>query len=95
MTEAEVLNKAADLIDEAGWWDGKGDQGSKVCAAIAINTVVEPEESFGFGSQAFGYFERFLGIPTGLYGSVAEWNDFHTKDEVTAALRAAAKSVTA
>lgn len=96
---AEILNKAADLIERPGaWTQGTSYRGPNEewrsggeadvvcrCAAGAINEVCG--WSFDAALPAFKAFEAHIG------GDTAQWNDSacRTQAEVVAALRAAAE----
>lgn len=90
MTPGEVLAKAADLIDEHGWWDGQSSfpfKGPRLCAALAIKAAAR--DSWDVQSLAFRQLASFTGAGSGGL-SVADWNDAHTHAEVVSAMRAAA-----
>jgi hypothetical protein len=80
MTPAEVLRKAADLIEERGWWNGRGDSNSPVygthCALTALRDVC-PGERLRFA--AVGAIEEKV------RGLVSEWNDRQPNGEVVIA----------
>jgi hypothetical protein len=89
MTEADVLDKAAKIIEERGWCQGKEAfrSGGPTCAAVAIG-IAAP-----VGTGLRGQAERFLHhwlTPTPR--NVIFWNDApgRTADEVITALRSAA-----
>jgi hypothetical protein len=61
MRNSEILFKAADVIDQRGWWQGgyipesAGDISTcPVCVLGAINVAVgnDPDEAFGYGGFA-------------------------------------------
>lgn len=84
---AAILQKAADMIDRRGWCQGMGMDGmGRVCAVRAIGTVAG--DNVVFASDALRRLEDHLNIRF-----VSLWNDVkgRTKDEVVAALRAAAR----
>lgn len=96
MTVDEVLNSAADLIEERGWWNGEGDitcrQGECAFTALAASSGVvlgdDPTERFRMAHDTFAVH---IGAEN-AQGSrdIADWNDSRTDaGEVVAALRAA------
>lgn len=97
----ELLLKAADKIEDKGWWRDQRDDEEydawrtempeidpdyRVCMAIAISG------HDAYKTEARKYLAGYLGLSvnddylTQLYN----WNDTHTKEEVVAALRGAA-----
>jgi hypothetical protein len=68
VTPAEVLRKAADLIEECGWWDGKDDMvdGATFCVITASSRVARGNDAF----NAVQLFERAVGVT-----HADEWND--------------------
>jgi hypothetical protein len=101
MTSADILNRAADLIEERGWFQYTKDGSSRsLCVNFAIidaAAVVDPL----LAAPARRLFLQHLGlqpvVPTdGLeptdFEQVVEWNDdpVRTQAQVIAALRAAA-----
>ena len=88
-----VLLAAADDIEQNGWWDGS-DGGKMIgalghltnCALLAID--LDHKSPHG-AARACNRLERHLGLSR---GGVPNWNDEEgrTKEEVVAALRAAA-----
>ena len=98
MTVAEILNKAADLIEERGWYPGaerareegiawKADHTGPTCAAVAIEEVDHPD------SEAYHFFRRSAGIH---HMAVMQWNDEQADGQaVIDALRKAAREAEA
>lgn len=87
MSVAKTLLKAADYIEKHGWCQGKWrNDAGEVCAYGAISSV---ERCGLVRSGAAWRLGRFLNVV-----SVAGWNDQpdRTKEEVIAALRAAAEA---
>lgn len=86
LTVPEVLDSAADLIDQYGWWNGDGRRAGRLCAGMAISKAGWPSEQ-GDG-PAWRHFSASVGNV-----SVVFWNDIpgRTVDQVTAALRSAAE----
>ena len=89
MTTADVLNRAADLIDTMGWFhfpSGMTPDASTLCAVEAISLAAPGPEYV----VALDAFKDYLGTP-----NVMRWNDAYgrTADEVITALRAAAQAV--
>jgi hypothetical protein len=80
MSPAEVLRKAADLIEERGWWNGENlwadsylpPVGGVVCAALAIKSFVPWNDAFSALAAAVG-------------PSVGAWNDAQPNGEVVIA----------
>lgn len=102
-TNADVLDRAADLIERNGWWQNfYYDLGTDlpkrecaVCARGAINLAANgrtPDRLSDVGQNALSALERYLGISGDHPHSVADWNDApeRTAKEVIAALRGAA-----
>lgn len=104
---ADVLDRAADIIERNGWWRKSyydfGAVGSKpkcelaCCARGAINLAANgrtPDRLSNLGEDALHALERYLGISGEHPDSVADWNDEpgRTVEEVIAALRGAAKA---
>lgn len=92
---ADVLNKAADLIDERGWFQ-KSPDATSLCALKAIQHASSAGPA---RFQARAAFVRHVGAQVGPMGSpsvaIIDWNDEpgRTQAEVTAALRETAKVV--
>lgn len=92
----EALRKAADLIEANGWWQSKSDSdcgnNQHICVAMAIDMAITADRASGKKTVPFNdakeQLERHLGVT-----DVIAWNDTpgRTKDEVIAALRAAAE----
>lgn len=100
MNTAEVLERAADLIEERGWWqqDEECEQGDSLCAQLAIAAAKTEIE--------FEYMERFvpeqllmehLGIEStrNWLDPLFNWNDdpIRTKEQVVKELRSCAASL--
>jgi hypothetical protein len=89
VTEADVLHRAADLLEEFGWcqvkWGSKED--GYFCAHGALMAAAT---DLGLGcGPVFGKAEQRI---RELHGSILGWNDQlgRTKEEVVAGLREAA-----
>lgn len=78
MSPAEVLYKAAALIEECGWWNGRDDMddGPKFCVVTATARVAPAREAF----DAVTIFERAVSVT-----NADEWNDAQRSGEVVAA----------
>lgn len=78
MTPAEVLRKAADLIEERGWWNGTDDMldGATFCVITAVTRVAGGNAAF----NATTLFERAVGV-----ARADEWNDAQPNGEVVIA----------
>lgn len=108
MTIAEVLNAAADEIEQRGWYPGHPraeadgidwttDHSGPTCAGVAI------EEVDGAQSEAYYFFAKYIGLSLRpswgiqprdpMPRSIIEWND-EQEDQATvvAKLREAAKA---
>lgn len=90
MTPQEVLIKAADYIEEHGWWNGEPGTyraGGPKCAVMAISHC-------GGGDHwpALHRFSKWLGETDERMIAVSDWNDAQPDGAtVVAALRAAAQ----
>lgn len=104
---AQVLEQAADYIEENGWWRGPrlGEVNYSTvryredaqCATFAIDRITHTIESVAI-AELYKYLE--LGPPNQLSFSfkmrvaVQKWNDSHDSGEpVVAAMRACAKQL--
>lgn len=86
-TAADVLNAAADLIEENGWCQGwSEDSLGRHCTLGAVAAVGKPEPA-----EVITNAVEHLRRATGVVG-VASWNDEdgRTKEEVVETLRKAA-----
>lgn len=87
---ADTLNKAADLIEERGWWDGTGDfpklRVGPTCAGLAIREAQNYEPLLApVISEAGEFLTDYLG------SRIPRWNDAQPDGEtVVSTLRAAA-----
>lgn len=95
---ADILDEAADLIDEQGWWNGgdtANDMEKNVCAGIAIMEVAgSTTPGKGEHNAAFDALAEFVGITPHLSGEVFDWNDRQKcKEDVTSALRDCAEKL--
>ncbi len=96
MTASEVLLKAADYLEEHGWYQGGfspswkvGDTHPPCCAGGAINMIVNGQPDNLNGSfEAMNLFRGYLKTDY-----MTAWNDnrYRTKEEVINALREAAR----
>lgn len=105
MNASAVLNKAADLIEDRGWFQGTVPLGNRLCANMALGEGANIRGDLGLGplahhvayKQAQLTLIKHLDLPRTLgsvLGSIiVEWNDKpgRTLAEVATALRAAAK----
>jgi len=98
---SETLYKAADHIEQNGWYQGyfwpRPDIGweppyvdGDPCCALGAIAVVEDVNPHGVDTEAMKYVAEHVGLGT---ASFADWNDDpdRTKDEVLVALRGAAE----
>lgn len=87
-TISDTLNKAADLIETAGWWDGNSTyRGTAHCAATAIVEIADRDDLYDADTSTILFLERHLGI-----WDIAKWNDAQLEGPtVVAALREAAQ----
>lgn len=104
METAEILNKAADVIEERGWYQGlsQDPDGTGVCAlgAICVAVGLDPhalaelgegdDAAARAGVEAADALEDWLGLDL----PVTQWNDEYvdTAEQVVTALREAAKA---
>jgi hypothetical protein len=77
------LLKAADLIDERGWWDGGNKTTTNLCTLTAIQTACCYNRAAS--DAAFVRLKQHIGCK-----KISEWNDHHDQETVVAAMRAAA-----
>ncbi len=95
MTPSEVLNAAADHLEEHGWCQGAFFIGSRCCASGAIRLVTSGHMGVpGPDSvRARTRLREYLSVPGCPVFSIFDWNDFagRTKEEVIGAMREAAK----
>lgn len=89
VTEADVLRRAADLLEEFGWC--QGDYGSKEAGAFcAVGACRQASSDLNFRRDEYGLMwpESALELD-----NVPPWNDdpARTKEEVIARLREAAE----
>lgn len=99
MTPAEVLDGAADYIEEYGWTQGSESSsapGCPTCAGIAIDVAAKDgDDVHPAWFAAMDFLCRVIGTP-GDPGaaSVIEWNDTpgRTQAEVVTTLRTAANN---
>lgn len=87
---ADVINKAADLIDERGLWKSNVAEylpNGPLCVVLALDEVAGPIREFG---KAIDLMDARVG------GDLIGWNDApeRTKDEVVAMMRSVAAEVT-
>lgn len=89
MTPAEVLDAAADLIEEVGWWrPGLDATGGQRCALVAINRCAP-----NFATSKL--FAQHLGLSGGW--DIPEWNNWEgrTQEQVVKEMRACAADLRA
>lgn len=93
MTAQELFAKAADLIEERGWFNGHYPgfdtiQGT-VCAGIALSAVYDT--SWDVLSEARIILAKHIGWsknqPVDYLGAIYEWNDSSDEKTVVATLR--------
>lgn len=106
MKTSEILDKAADVIEERGWWRGSFAESSgrncKVCALGAMNVAsgLAPDDALGpdvhKAAMALADHVGLAHEASGLGATYAvgdHWNDSRTSaEEVVRELRAAAAS---
>lgn len=82
MTPAEVLRKAADLMEQVGWWNGRGDPGGRRCAVTAIEAVSREvgADWWPVYRAAYDATLRELGLST--HDVLSSWNDDQVNGEV-------------
>ncbi len=87
MNTSEVLDRAADLIEERGWHQGGAGWGGDGSLCV-INACSQVDRRMGAWLDATDRVMDYLGINGGLAG----WNDApgRTQAEVVGVLRAAA-----
>jgi hypothetical protein len=101
-TPAQLLNRAADILDERGWFQGNyvGATGC-VCALGARHLAVTELDgnptraTFATGAEFETALDRIYGaLQTDSTDGIADWNDAEgrTKEEVQELLRRAAKA---
>jgi hypothetical protein len=101
-TPASLLNRAADILDERGWFQGNYmSPDGCVCALgslhLAANELVGAPNraTFATGPEFEAALDRIYGaLQSDSMDSIADWNDSEgrTKDEVQAMLRRAAEA---
>lgn len=80
---SEILNRAADLIEEQGWWNGRATSSSGICALLAIAEAATNNEA---STPPCAAFEAYIGTD-----HIPRWNDTRDSEaEVIEALRACA-----
>ncbi len=88
MTAADVLNKAADLLERHGWCQGVSiDAAGRMCAGYALQQA-EPDVHARYGAR-IALFE-IIGVDS---VNILAWNDRpkRTAEQVIATFRAAAE----
>jgi hypothetical protein len=86
-TTADVLRAAARYIEEHGWYPGDPSGGAITCLFTGIGSVEPP------GDRRLAAYDAVYAVIGGrTYSDIFDWNDTpgRTRDEVLAALRAAA-----
>jgi hypothetical protein len=84
MNTPDLLDAAADLIEERGHY--RGDQGSCFGECV-ITACMRTDAANSF--NATGAMRQFLDVPTGL----AEWNDSHDQAYVVLNMRKCAENL--
>lgn len=107
MTIPEVLDRAADLIEERGLarYEYQADDGA-LCMLGALRLVIFDRVILGrpYGAivddgialdrwHLYHHASALLADAIGPIGAIPQWSDTHTKDEAVAALRAEANRV--
>jgi hypothetical protein len=93
VTEADVLHRAADLLEEFGWCQGR--MGSKqegmFCISGAVNEAVR---ELGYNYTRLPSDPLYVSGTRFFGGNGPRWNDEagRTKEEVVSALRSAAEA---
>jgi hypothetical protein len=71
MTPAEVLRKAADLIEERGWWDGVGVKPRHCeCVMTAVDSICTQ-----FDLEVNIYADALIAVGDAVDMGPARWND--------------------
>lgn len=98
MTPQEVLDKAADLLEETGWCRNWYELRGRHCARGAINTIANGDPNRTWGAEARLACELLTAHLESRVGSeflgIQDWNDHQARDgrQVVREMRAAAKS---
>lgn len=97
VTAADVLGRAADLLEEFGWCQGA--YGSKTYGAFcAMGATMSAARDLGCfadeGRQREMFHEALANLDAATFGNTGRWNDVpgRTAGEVVAKLRQAAKA---
>jgi hypothetical protein len=83
------LLRAAEIIEERGWWDGKSYKplaDGKICAGLAVNEVFRNSEAKA--TKAFDRLARQAGVPARI--DIPAWNDRSDAETVVRTIREAA-----
>lgn len=90
LSPSDVLVKAADLIEEHGWWNGREKRrAGRLCAGYAISKATQ-----SWGTDNTKAFDKAWAAAIDVMDDgVVRFNDApgRTKDEVVSALRSAAE----
>lgn len=95
---ANTLDKAADLIDQHGWFQVGGDPSHRFCALVAIRAAAPQltPHQIALREAACVALARYVELDIDrIQSGIIRWNDApgRTQEEVTAALRGAAEAV--
>lgn len=102
MNTSEILNKAADIVEQRGHSKGVySDSTGRVCAVGAINAAILGTTKIEHLPIWYSGLDTHAGrvlhslVCADEYWSITDWNDApeRTKEEVVAALRQAAEAV--
>jgi hypothetical protein len=89
MQTSEVLDRAADLIEERGWWQDRRDFPWLSGGLCAANAIASAQDCNGY-QRAYDALIAYLGVPD--LSDIWRWNDEpdRTSAEVIEVLRACA-----
>ena len=95
MTAAEVLRRAADIIEERGWTRGVYERHGRVCADAALRLAGGASIAHVVAGRDVGYGEAPRALSAAV-GDISKWNDRQpSRQRVTAKLREVADSLEA
>lgn len=91
-TFSQVMNKAADLIEERGHSIGSFYNGDRLCMYSAVYEAAEGRRVLmgGSASKYHVRLERWLGSGGGGSWGICNYNNTHTQSQVVSTLRKAA-----
>lgn len=95
MRVSEVLDAAADRIEERGLWKAGRPMGSDSCVVLAMNSVMTERDFRDYTLAPIHKFAAHLGIGLDTWGNLDPlfaWNDaeHRTQEQVVKELRACA-----